>query len=400
VTDMFAGVRVVEAGTWMFVPSAAAVLADFGAEVIKVEHPRRGDPQRGLETGGRGLVPSHLAMEQANRGKRSIGIDTSSPEGREVLYKLIESADVFMTNLLPSARRKNGVDVDQIQAIKPDIIYVRATSAGPKGPDAGKPGYDAATHWLRGGIAYTVTEPDALRPAKSRPGFGDKTGSMNIAFGVAAALFRRERTGEGAVVDTSLLSTAMWSLSSDITYSAYTNQEFSRIEQPISNPITYSYKTADNRWIGLLMIESDRWWPGLCQHLGRDDLITDERFKDATARYDNREACVQVLTDVFASATLDEWRTRFATLTAPWEPLQSPLELLDDPQVKANGFIRDHVVVTGETAKIVAAPVQFDEEVVKAVRAPELGENTEEILLELGTDWDEIIRLKELGAIN
>ena len=188
------------------------------------------------------------------------------------------------------------------------------------------------------------------------------------------------------VVDTSLLSTAMWSLSSDITYSAYTNQEFSRIEQPIANPIAYSYKTADNRWIGLLMLESDRWWPQLCQHLGREDLIADERFKDAAARYDNRDACVQVLSDVFASATLDEWRSRFATLTAPWEPLQSPLEVLNDPQVKANGFIRDHVVATGETAKIVAAPVQFDEEVVKAVRAPELGENTEEILLELGAD--------------
>jgi crotonobetainyl-CoA:carnitine CoA-transferase CaiB-like acyl-CoA transferase len=398
-SEMFAGVKVVEVGTWMFVPSAAAVLADFGAEVIKVEHPTRGDPQRGLETGGRGLVPSHLAMEQANRGKRSIGIDVSRPEGRELLRKLVESADVFMTNALPGARTKNQFDVEDIRAIKPDIVYVRATSTGPRGPDAGKPGYDAVTHWLRSGTAYTLTAPDAERPVRSRPGFGDKTGSMNIAFGVAAALFHRERTGEGALVDVSLLGTAMWSLSSDITYSAHIGSEFSRVEMPVSNPIANNYKTADGRWIGLLMMESDRWWGPLCQHLGREDLIADERFADAAARYANRDECVATLNDVFASATLDEWVERFATLPGPWEPLRATLEVLDDPQVVANGFIREHEVGAGEVAKIVAAPVQFDEHIVAASRAPELGENTEEILLELGLSWEQIVELKELGAV-
>jgi crotonobetainyl-CoA:carnitine CoA-transferase CaiB-like acyl-CoA transferase len=249
---VFDGFKVLEVGTWVMVPAAATVLADFGAEVVKVEHPRRGDPSRGLVTGGVNpqLGAVNIMMEQINRGKRSVGLDISVPEGREVLYRLAASSDVFMTSLLPAARQKLGLGVEQIREHNPQIVYVRADAVGGQGPEAGKPGYDSAVFFGRGGILDSLSGRNA-ELAPPRPGFGDKTASMNIAFGVAAALLKRVRSGVTSIVDVSLLSAAMWVASSDITYSGALGADFTRQERRAT--------TRSPASTGRLMVGGSRW---------------------------------------------------------------------------------------------------------------------------------------------
>jgi crotonobetainyl-CoA:carnitine CoA-transferase CaiB-like acyl-CoA transferase len=397
---VFDGVRILEVGTWVMVPAAAMLLGDAGASVVKVEHPLRGDPGRGLTTGG--VSPTvgsvNLMIEQTNRGKRSIGLDFSKPEGREVLYRLAAQADVFVTSFLAPARRKLHIDVDDIRSHNPAIIYVRADAVGPEGPEGDKPGYDSAVFFGRSGIlnSFTRTGQPLVAP---RPGFGDKTSSLSIAYGIAAALFKRERTGVASVVDVSLLGTAAWVASSDIVYSAAAGGDFSRLERRATNPIAYHYQTSDGRWIMLAMLESDRWWPDLCRHLGRPDLLADQRFSDAGTRAQHSEACVSVLGEMFAAATLEQWRERLAGLQAPWEVIQDSYEVLSDPQVVANGYVAEVQHPGGETFRVVRSPVRFDERHPEIAVAPQAGQNTEEILLELGLGWDDIGKLQAAQVI-
>ncbi|HSS08503.1 MAG TPA: CoA transferase, partial [Acidimicrobiales bacterium] len=281
------GVRVLEVASWTFVPSAGAVLSDWGADVIKIEHPETGDPQRGLITSG--LVPSgpsavNFMMEQPNRGKRSVGLDIATPGGLELLYHLAEKADVFLTNFLPPARRRLKIDVEDIRAHNPDIIYARGTGQGVRGPDAEKGGYDGASFWARGGVAMALTPPTLPWPIGQRPAFGDLAGGMTIAGGIAAALFNRQRTGEARVVDISLLGLAAWMLSPDVVASklfgdVFDTKRFSREDLP--NPIVNNYRTKDGRFIALMMLESDRYWADFCRHVDRPELIDDPRFVDS-----------------------------------------------------------------------------------------------------------------------
>ncbi len=400
-TAMFEGIRVVEVAQWTFVPAAAGVLCDFGAEVIKIEDPVTGDAQRGLAAAG--VTPMkgdvNLVMEQTNRGKRSLGLDLRRPEGRQLLYRLVETADVFVTNFLPDARRKLGIEPEDLHPVKPDLVYVRGHAYGNQGPDAEQGGYDATAYWARGGVGHSLTRPDADQPVGQRPAFGDKAGAMNIAFGVAAALFRRERTGLGATVDVSLLGTALWQVSSDIVYTMGLGTDFSRVPRRIGNPLTGSYRTRDGRWLTLMMLESDRWWPDLCEHLGRDDLFGDPRYTDAAARSRHAPELVAELNSVFAGATLDEWRARFETLAGPWSVFQDLLEAANDPQAAANGYVTTVDHPSGATVDLVAAPVQFDGERPVLSAAPEHGADTEQILLDLGEDWDSLARYKEAGVI-
>jgi crotonobetainyl-CoA:carnitine CoA-transferase CaiB-like acyl-CoA transferase len=382
------------------VPAAAVLMADYGADVVKVEHPRGGDPARGLVTGGVSPMqgPVNLMVEQVNRGKRSIALDITSDSGRDVLYKLAAGADVFMTSFLPGARRSLRMDIDDIRAVNPSIVYAKADAVGPRGPEAGKPGFDAAVFFGRAGIlnSFTRTGAPLVQP---RPGFGDKTASLAIAFGIASALYRREKTGVASVVDVSLLSSAMWVASSDIVYSVATGSDFSRRERPATNPIGTHYATADGRWIMLSMLESQRWWAPLCRALAHEELIEDPRFRDAAGRAENTEACQAVLAGIFGSAPLSEWRARLSSLIAPWEPVADSAEAGDDPQARENGYVAcvDHP--SGETLRVVRGPVTFDDGRAELGVAPEFGQHTEEILLELGHSWDDIADMKESGAI-
>ncbi len=402
--NALSGFRVLEVAAWTFVPAAGAVMADWGADVIKVEHPVGGDPQRGLIA--MGLVPGgpgavNYIIEQPNRGKRSIGLDISTDDGRALLYKIVETSDVFLTSFLPDTLTKLKIDVDSIRAVNPDIVYARGTGQGPHGPDRGKGGYDGATYWARGGVANALTPADSEWPVGGRPAFGDLAGGMAIAGGIAAGLLQRATTGVAPVVDVSLLGLAMWQLSPDIVasglYGGDPMPKFDRSSSP--NPLVGNYKTSDGRIITLMMLQSDRFWSEFCETIGRPDLITDPRFADGAARYANGKECVAVIDEVFASRTFDEWKQALATLSGVWAPGQMASELVDDVQVQANGYLSRVERADGKSYDLVANPVQMDETADQLVAAPEHGQHTEEILLELGLDWDEIIAHKDSGAV-
>ncbi len=399
---VLAGVRVVEVAQWWFVPAAGGVLSDWGAEVLKIEHPVGGDPLRGLVSSG--LVPGagkvNFMVEQPNRGKRGLGIDLAKPDGLALLHRLVAGADVFLTSFLPAARRKLKIDVEDIRRINPRIIYARGHGQGARGPDAEKGGYDAASFWCRGGICNALTPSEAETVVMQRAAFGDSTGGLALAGGIAAALFKRERTGLGSVVDLSLLGTAMWVMAPDIIASALQSAgipQFTRSDAP--NPIVNSYRTKDGRWLFLNMLQPDRFWPDLCRRIGHPELIADDRYKDGMSRFMNRTECVRALDDIFATRTLDAWRLALAEAEGVWAPMQTTAELPTDPQAVANGYLLPVEHADGSTFPLVSNPLQFDETPPSVHRAPELGQHTEEVLLELGLSWEEIARYKEAGAI-
>jgi crotonobetainyl-CoA:carnitine CoA-transferase CaiB-like acyl-CoA transferase len=401
--DVLAGIRVVEVASWTFVPISGAVLSEWGADVIKIEHPASGDPQRGLISSG--LIPGgdgvNFMFEIPNRGKRSVGLDVSTDDGRELLYRLVETADVFVTNYLPDVRKRLGIDIDDIRRRNPNIIYVRGTGQGARGPHAEKGGFDGASFWARAGLAMGFKEPAAEWPVDQRPAFGDVMGGLTIAGGIAAALLRRERTGTPSIVDVSLLNMGMWALAPDITMAKVLENvdipAFNRDSLP--NPLVGTFPTKDGRFIILVLLQADRYWPDLCAHLERPDLLEDPRFKDAAARYEYREACIQVLREVFRTRTYEEWCERLQTLEGVWAPLQTPLELHDDPQAIANGYLERITASSGAEFALPANPVQFDETPVSVRHAPDHGEHTDEVLLELGLTYDEIIEHKVTGAV-
>jgi crotonobetainyl-CoA:carnitine CoA-transferase CaiB-like acyl-CoA transferase len=399
------GIRVIEVASWMFVPAGGSVLVDWGADVVKVEHPVTGDPQRGLVTsgllpGGAGAV--NFMVEQPNRGKRSVALDLAHPDGREALLALVETADVFLTSYLPGVRRKLGIDTDDLRARNPRIIVARGSGAGPRGPEAHKGGYDGAAFWARGGVGATMPEREGgWPPAQPTPGFGDVMGGLATAGAIAAALLKRERTGEPSVVDVSLLATAMWQISPMIVASRLFG--FSKIPQgtrPMSsNPGVGTYRTADDRFVSLMLLHSDKHWADFVERLGVADMATDPRFADSVARAENAAECVARLDEAFGSRPLDHWRTVLDSFEGVWSPFQTLDELYDDVQVRANGYLPTMTAGNGQEVALVASPAQFDEEPVAVSRAPEHGEHTEVVLLDAGYDWDDLAKLKESGAI-
>ncbi len=407
-TGPLAGVRVVEVATHVFVPAAGALLAEWGAAVVKVEAPEGGDPYRGLVTAGlHTLHGGHDPyVQSANRSKRSVGIDLRHPDGRAVLGRLLAAADVFTTSLRAPTLARLGLEVGDVRADNPDIVYVRGTAFGARGPDAGRGGYDTGAYWARSGMQAVFTPPDAPWPPPTRPAFGDLVAALGLAGAVGTALFRRATTGEPAVVDSSLLAAGMWQLQPDIVNARLGDDTHAR--QPdryaTGNPLMLPYCTADGRWLALMVLAPDRHWPALCQIVGRPGLADDPRFAGTEARRTHAAECVAALEAAFAEHPLAEWRRRLAGFAGEWAVVQEPVDLYDDEQVRANGFLAEVPLGDGGDegavrVPMVTSPVQFDERPGSPTRAPEVGEHTEEVLLELGLTWPEIGALKDRGAI-
>jgi crotonobetainyl-CoA:carnitine CoA-transferase CaiB-like acyl-CoA transferase len=397
----FDGVRVVEVAQWVFVPVAGALLADWGAEVVHIE-PIEGDPYRGLATQGIGAESNgiNLSLALANRGKRSLALDIRHEQGIEVLHKLLESADVFLTNMRPGALERARLDADELTKRYPGLIYARGHGYGARGPDADQAGYDATAFWARGGMAHILTPPEREYPIGQRGALGDRNGALALAFGVAAALLKRTRTGAGSIVDVSLLATAMWTLSSDLLAALGGDEpKASSGRGPLVNPLVGVYRTKDNRHIQLVFLQPDRYWEDFCRVIDRADLAEDPRFADIVTRRENGEACVAELDQEFAKRTYEEWKTVLARLDAPWAPVQSVSELLEDPQVEANGYVGEVTIEGGPSYRLPAVPVQFDGAPPALRRAPEHGEDTEALLLELGYGWEDINELKGAGVV-
>ncbi len=401
--QILSGIKVIELAAWTFVPSAGAVLADWGADVIKVEHPETGDPQRGLINSGMvtGAGDVNHFIEQPNRGKRSAAIDVSNPDGLEVLMKLVEQADVFVTNLLPDSRKRLGVDIDDIRARNPRIVYARGHGYGSKGEQANRGGFDLAAFFSRGGIAdaYTSSDEGAYPPVQ-RPAFGDVVAGFAIASGIVGALFKRERTGETSVVDVSLLNMAMWQLAPDIVGAGVTGQNVPRFQLDESpNPGVGFFPTSDGRHLVFVLLQADRFWSDFCTRMGREDLITDERFTDQRVRFVHRKECIAEIREAFSQHPLAYWQEKYADFDGVWDVVQSALDIHSDPQALANGYLPRMTDNNGNEFVVVDSPVQFDERPNASRPAPDHGEHTDQILQELGLDWDRIITLKTSGAV-
>ena len=408
-TGPMKGVRVLEVAQFTFVPAAGAVLADWGAEVIKVEHAVTGDAQRGLVRvmGLDALVPGSTffpIMEGPNRGKRSIGLDLTKPEAQEVLAELVKNSDVFLTNFLPGARIKMGIDVDQIKALNPNIIYVRGTAFGNKGEERAKGGYDSTGFWARSGAARATTWADAEELTAMPTGaYGDNAGGMTIAGGVAAALYKRATTGEAAVVDVSLLGVGAWSTQFGSNLAMLLGGPTPPPSLPVAgtpgNPLTGAYRTGDGKFVMLTMLQPGAYWPGFCDVFNKPEWKADERFSNAETivanGYDGRE----MVKALFNTLTLEEIKTTLSKQDGQWAVVADFWDISQDPSIRANGLVAKVVDAEGKTRELIANPVLFDEENPTLTRAPQFAEHTDEVLTELGISMERLIEMKIAGAV-
>jgi crotonobetainyl-CoA:carnitine CoA-transferase CaiB-like acyl-CoA transferase len=407
-TQVMKGVRVLEVAQFTFVPAAGGVLTDWGADVLRVEHPVRGDAQRGLQMLQRFAInPQRSTLtHHPNRGKRSIGIDISTEEGQQLIYTLAASCDVFLTNYLPAQRQKLKIDLEHIRAHNPNIIYVRGSAFGEQGPEREKGGYDSTAFWARGGSAKLVTPRELDGPLlQPGPAFGDSISGMNLAGGVAAALFHREKTGEATEVDVSLLSSGIWATACAIDVAMELGEipfvnSMPGSETVGSNPFVSAFKTADGGHINLTILKPGPFICDTFAHLHIQEFAQDPRFSTDLALMENAEAAHALVKAAFLKHPFAYWIERLKTMKGQWAAYQTVLDVAKDEQVLANGMIFEvESSDGGPPIRLVANPVQFNREAVQNVRAPEASEHTEQVLMEIGIDWDRIQDLKNKGAI-
>ncbi len=384
---MLDGIRVVELGVWVAGPAAGAMLADWGADVIKVEPPS-GDPQRGVFR-ALGLKDGRVPpFEQDNRGKRSLSLDLNEENARETLHKLLATADIFITNMRPAALKKLGMDPDVICARHPRIVYGRLTGYGAEGKDANRAGYDVGAFWSRAGVPTRIVTPDTP-PPNIPPGFGDHMTAISLVSGLMAALFKRERTGKGALVDTSLLRTGIYGLSADFAMCMFFGKLMPRTSREEAEaPLVNCYKAKDGKWLWMLAVESTRHWPNLLKALDREDLAEHPDFATAKKRYVNKIKLVAAIDAEMVKLDRAEWTTRFDAHDVWWAPVQTVGEVVADPQARVAGAFIDIPGSNGEkTIKGVSSPVSFNGRHPRAAGpAPSIGEHNASLINEINKE--------------
>jgi crotonobetainyl-CoA:carnitine CoA-transferase CaiB-like acyl-CoA transferase len=399
VTQPLSGIKVLDFSEHGFVPSAAAVLADWGADVVKVERPE-GDPMR--EIISQGLVADadgyDYLFQLVNRNKRGVSIDVLTPAGREVFERLVRWADVYITNQLPRVRRKLRTEPEDLFALNPRLVVARGHGQGQRGAGAEQGGFDAVSFWSRGGVAHMLTDPNSEILAAPRPALGDVPSGMFLAGGVCAALVHAQRTGEGVLVDTSLLNGANWTLGPDLAYASMTGAEPPRaVSTPGGrSPLGWTYRTGDRRWLMLMMLDEGRYWAPTCRALGLADLI--EVYADAASRRAAWPEICNQLADAIGALSRDDLADRLVREDCIFSFVASPPEVVADSAVVDNGYLMAHP--THPPLRLAAAPAQFDNELPEIRRpGPEKGEHTREILEQLGYSGKEIEALIASGAV-
>ena len=399
-TAPLAGIRVVEVASFVAAPACGALLADLGADVIKVEVPwgevyRHNTPRMaGFKSDFSGSPP----YQMENRGKRSLALDLALPQALAALHRVVATADVVVTNMLPARLAKNGLDPEVLRAERPELIVARMTGFGPEGPEANMPAFDYSAFWSRTGLMDQLRDPEAP-PAFQRPGLGDHSAALSLCVGILAALRTRDAEGRGQVIDVSLQHTGFYVNGNDVSNALATGEDPPRHNRKAPrNPLWNHYRCGDDRWLFLVMIESDRYWPVFLRAIERPELETDERFAGAVPRYRNTLALVEILDAVFAERGLAEWTARFGDHDLIWAPSLTILEATQDSAARAYGSFPkvDHPELP--SFRTVGPPFRLSGHTMPGTAAaPALGAHTAEVLAEAGVD-DETIALLVAAA--
>jgi crotonobetainyl-CoA:carnitine CoA-transferase CaiB-like acyl-CoA transferase len=379
------GIKIVELGVWVAGPAAGGILADWGADVIKIEPPQ-GDPARSFSKMFGSDMDINPPFEMDNRSKRSIVLDLRTESGCASALDLLAAADVFLTNVRPAALQRLGLNYETVSARNPRLIYGLLTGYGTTGPDADKAAYDVAAYWARSGIASLLSRPEEPPPFQ-RSGMGDHLAGMNLAAGICAALYAREKSGTGQLVTTSLYRTGAYTVSFDLNMFLLTGQPIAIGQRDtMRSPTMNNYSAGDGRRFWLVGLEAERHWPALCRVVDRPEWQDGERYRDAQSRARNATELIAELDDIFATKSLDAWAEIFATEPEFfWSPINTIEDVIGDEQFHAGGGIVD--VPDGDgTLPMIATPVDFTGTpwAPRSV-APGLGEHTDEILAERNT---------------
>ncbi|MDP7470180.1 MAG: CoA transferase [Dehalococcoidia bacterium] len=401
------GIRILEMAVWHAGPGGTLMLSDMGAEVIKIEQPVVGDPMRGLVRleGAEILQPrgfASLAYEIPNRNKRSITVDLTKPQGREIVYRLIPKFDVFMQNFRPGVAAELGMDYETLKKYNPRLIYANVSAYGPQGPDSQARGQDYIG-LARSGMMTAAYDSDPNQLPHLAPGIADQMTSITVCWGILAALLTRERLGISQEIHVSMVGSMVNLQLFRTMASLFLNQEFpSSKRTEMANPLYNHYRCKDDKWVALAVLASDRVWPVLCECMGMTELVDDPRFNSTEKRAENCRELIGIMDRTFATKTRDEWmqllRQRKRIICSP---VQNVLELPQDPQMTENNYIVDYDHPSLGHTKTVGFPVTFTQTPC-AIQgpAPQFGQHTEEVLIELGDyTWDDIAQLRDEEAI-
>jgi formyl-CoA transferase len=394
--NLLSGIRVIDCGTYIAGPAAATILADFGAEVIKIERPPHGDPYRYLsKIPGMPLSEHLFCWVLDGRNRKSLALNLADERARDVLLRLIETTDVFITNYQPALVTKFRVGYEELAALNPRLIYAHVTGYGEAGDDVNEPGYDQTAYWARSGLMYTMYNADG-EPCRAPTGFGDHPTAMTLFAAIMLGLYRRAISGSGSKVSTSLMANGAWSNANFIQAALLGAKFLPRTKRTtVSNPLVGHYVTRDQRRFLTCCLAPTKDWPNLCRALDREDLIDDERFRTPEQRRLNSTALVEIIDTVVATKDMAEWAVIFRRYDLVWALMQTNEEAAQDPQMTANGVFDE--IAPG--MRTVSSPLQVDGvEKVKPGVAPGVGEHTREVLCSLGYSEKEIESLIERGA--